>query len=91
MLLSYSFEAFFLKLIDVWDDHTDQEVDQCYGAKEHESSQEENGEELADTIIRKMSLNIIVAKLAYKYVVFRKSTDLVYGIYLKPLRKHESH
>ena len=69
MLLSYSFEAFFLKFIDIWDDHTDQKVYECYGAKEHESSQEENGEELADTIIRKMSLNIIVVELAYNYVV----------------------
>ena len=44
MLLSYSFEAFFLKFIDVRDDHTDQKVYECYGAKEHESKQEDHGE-----------------------------------------------
>ena len=66
MLLSYSFEDVFLKLIDVGDDHTNQKVDQCYGAKEHESKQEDHGEGLANNIILKMSLKIIVVELAYK-------------------------
>ena len=70
MLLSYSFEAFFLKLIDIWDDHTDQKVYECYGAKEHESKQEDHGEPWTDDISLKMALNVIVVELAYKYVLY---------------------
>ena len=61
---SYPFEGIFLKLIDIRDDDTNQEVDNGNGAEEHESQQEDHGEALAVDIILKIPLNSIIIKLA---------------------------
>ena len=46
----YPFEDIFLKLINIWDDHAHQEVDDGGSAEEHKTKEEYQGEALADLI-----------------------------------------
>ena len=86
-----------MELVNVWDDHTDQEVDQGDGPEEHQPQQQEQGKALADHIILEIIIHIIVIEFAWKSLkeihegtlfIQENLTDYIYP---KPLRRHGSH
>ena len=55
-----------MELIDISDNQTNQKVEGCHIAKEHDPHHEDNGEPLTDWIICKMIWYIFNIKLSYK-------------------------